>query len=370
METTFAECGAALFLTALFLSAPCSPAGAGTIDTSAGRVQITEVAGGLTEPWGLAFLPDGRFLVTERNGALTLFSTDGADAVAVKGVPQVFDRGQGGLLDVMIPRDFDRSRTVWLTYAKPGGAGAGTALGRGTLSGDGTELQDFTEVFTAPATRGGVHFGSRVVEALDGTLYLTLGERGQGANAQDVTRPEGKVLHMYPDGNPVNPVDGWVPQAHSIGHRNPQGAALDADGALWVVEHGAQGGDEVNRVERGRNYGWPVIAYGINYNGDPLGIGTAADGMEQPVHYWDPSIAPSGLMIHSGAMFPDWRGDMFTGSLKFDYIARLDPDTSYAEERIDAPETARVRDVREGPDGAIWFLSVGQGAVYRMTPAE
>ncbi|HEX9856890.1 MAG TPA: PQQ-dependent sugar dehydrogenase, partial [Paracoccaceae bacterium] len=169
------------------------------------------------------------------------------------------------------------------------------------------------------------------------------------------------------DGQPVSPTPaGTLPGLYSLGHRNPQGAALDAGGQLWVTEHGAEGGDELNRVERGRNYGWPVIAYGQHYGGGKIGIGTANPGMEQPVLYWDPSIAPSGLMIHSGAMFPEWRGDFFTGSLKFNYIARLDPEANYAEERIAAPQTGRVRDVREGPDGAIWFLSVHEGAVFRL----
>lgn len=347
------------------------PAGAqGQLDTNLGAVEITEMAGGLDEPWGIAFLPDGQFLVTERAGRLTLFAATGGEGQRISGVPDVADRGQGGLLDVMIPRNFATSREVWLSYAQADSGGAGTALGMGRLSDDGATLLEFRVVFAAPGTPGGNHFGSRIVEAPDATIYLTTGERGDGPLAQDPARPEGKVLHLNRDGSPATTNPGMLAGVHSLGHRNPQGAALDASGQLWVVEHGAQGGDELNRVTAGANYGWPVIAYGENYGGGKLGIGTAKDGMEQPVMYWDPSIAPSGLMIYQGDLFPQWRGDVFTGSLKFDYLSRLDPQARYAEERITANETGRVRDVVEGPDGAIWFLSVTAGAAYRMAPVQ
>ncbi len=343
---------------------------AGRAETQAGPVAITRMAEGFNEPWGIAFLPDGRFLVTERAGRLTLFPPTGGAGLPVTGVPEVAARGQGGLLDVMIPRDFATSREVWLSYARADGGGAGTALGVARLSGDGTALQDFRVVFAAPGTPGGNHFGSRIVEARDGTIYLTTGERGDGPLAQDPMRPEGKVIHLNRDGSPATRSPGMLPGVLSMGHRNPQGAALDATGQLWVVEHGAQGGDELNLVRSGANYGWPVISYGKDYGGGRIGEGTQKAGMEQPVMYWDPSIAPSGLMIYQGDMFPAWKGDVFTGSLKFDYVSRLDPDAGYAEERISSDETGRVRDVVEGPDGAIWFLSVGEGAVFRMTPVE
>jgi aldose sugar dehydrogenase len=341
----------------------------GRIETSAGPVVVDQMAGGLDEPWGIAFLPDGQFLVTERPGRLMLFPASGGEGQALDGVPEVAERGQGGLLDVMIPRDFATSREVWLSYALADRNGAGTALGVGRLSDDGTALQDFRVVFAAPGTRGGNHFGSRIVEATDGSIFLTMGERGNAPLAQDQMTPQGKVLHFNRDGSPATSNPGMMPGVHSLGHRNPQGAVLDADGQLWVVEHGAQGGDELNRVRQGANYGWPVIAYGEDYGGGKIGEGTARDGMEQPVMYWDPSIAPSGLMFYQGDLFPAWKGDVFTGSLKFDYLSRLDPDTGYAEERISGPETGRVRDVVEGPDGAIWFLSVIEGAVFRMVPA-
>jgi aldose sugar dehydrogenase len=269
---------------------------------------------------------------------------------------------------VMVPRDFDESGAVWLSFSEPQGDGAGTAMGRTRLSDNGA-LIGFQTVFSAPVGgAGGRHFGSRLVEAPDGSIFLTVGERGTPDLSQDPRRAEGKVLHFHADGTPfAATLTGGLPGLHSLGHRNPQGAALDADGQLWVVEHGAQGGDELNRISAGLNYGWPIIAYGKDYDDSKLGIGTSAPGLEQPVHYWDPSIAPSGLMIYNGPMFPEWQGDVFTGSLKFDYIARLDPDTDYAEEPITAPQTGRVRDVRQGPDGSIWFLSVTDGAVYRIS---
>ncbi len=350
-------------------------AGATTLETSVGPVEITRMAAGLDEPWGLAFLPEGGFLVTERDGRLNLYGPQGGTPLAlVDGLPDVAVIGQGGLMDILVPRDFRQSREILLSYATTqDGGGVGTALGVGRLSEDGTRLDGFRMLFQMePGSSGGRHFGSRMVEAPDGTIYLTIGDRGTGMSAQDMSRHEGSVVRLTRDGAPAAGAPlgaGALPELVSKGHRNPQGAALDAEGRLWVVEHGAQGGDELNRVEAGRNYGWPLISFGKDYDDSPIGTGTAAPGLEQPAHFWDPSIAPSGLMIHSGQMFPDWKGDIFTGSLKFDYIARLDPDRNYAEERIEASVTGRVRDVREGPDGAIWFLSVTEGAVFRIALA-
>ncbi|MCA3526806.1 MAG: PQQ-dependent sugar dehydrogenase [Rhodobacter sp.] len=345
------------------------------LDTSAGQVRIEVMATGLEEPWSIGFLPDGRFLVTERDGHLTLFPAGGGAPVGrISGLPQVAAVGQGGLLDVLIPKDFAQSREVLLSYAvaQPGG-GEGTAMGAGRLSEDGTRLEDFRQLFEMrPGSSGGRHFGSRMVETPDGTIFLTIGDRGSEPLAQDLARHEGAVLRLTRTGAAAGKGfgTGALPELYSKGHRNPQGAALDASGRLWVVEHGAQGGDEVNLIGAGRNYGWPVIAYGRDYGGGKIGSGTAAPGLEQPVMYWDPSIAPSGLMVYSGSLFPQWRGDIFTGSLKFDFISRLDPGADFAEERLQAPETGRVRDVRQGPDGAIWFLSVTEGAVFRIVPAS
>lgn len=350
------------------------PAAAQTVlQTSAGPMQISTVATGLDEPWAIGFLPDGQVLVTERDGRLLLLR-DG-QVTDVAGVPDVYASGQGGLLDVMVPRDFAQSREVWLSYASRLDGGAATAVGKGRLSADGTALEGFQTLYTGDAANGGRHFGSRIVEAQDGTVFITTGDRGTGPDglqAQDPARVEGKVIHLNRDGSPATSHDGWRPGLYSMGHRNAQGATLGPDGALWLVEHGAQGGDEVNRVQAGANYGWPVISYGIDYSGDKIGEGQSRDGMEQPLHYWDPSIAPSGLMVYSGALVPDWAGDIFTGSLNTSFISRLDPDTKgatgFAEERIESDETGRVRDVREAPDGSIWFLSVLDGAIYRLAP--
>lgn len=345
------------------------------VQTSAGRMEITAMAEGLDEPWAIAFLPDGAILVTERAGRL--WRIEGRDRKEISGLPKVFAEGQGGLLDVMVPRDFATSREIWLSFARPTQRGAATALGRGKLSEDGTRLEDFKTLFTAEGYRGGRHFGSRIVEAADGTIFLTTGERGtgpKGMQAQDPSRAAGKVIHLNRDGSPATRHEGWKPGVHTLGHRNIQGAALAADGSLLTVEHGAKGGDELNLITEGRNYGWPVITYGVNYNGRKIGEGQDKPGMEQPLHYWDPSIAPSGLMVYSGALVPDWRGDIFTGSLNSDFISRLDPDmpaaSGYAEERIASPETGRVRDIVEGPAGDIWFLSVTEGTLYRMAPAR
>ena len=340
--------------------------------TSAGPVRIETMAEGLDTPWAAAILPDGSFLVTERGGRLLHVAQGVARPVA--GVPEVAARGQGGLLDVMVPRDFAQSREVFLTFARPQKGGASTALTAGRLSADGAALEDVRVLFTAvPASGGGRHFGSRVLEAPDGRLFLTLGDRGRDDTAQNLGNHNGSILRLNRDGsvpadNPFAGTDGAMPEIWTYGHRNPQGATLDAQGTLWAVEHGAQGGDEINRIRKGANYGWPVIAYGRHYSGAKIGAGTEKPGMEQPAFYWDPSIAPSGMAIYSGRLWPDWRGDIFVGSLKFDFIARLEGTPLREAERIETGQTLRVRDVIEAPDGAIWFVSEGNGAVYRMTP--
>lgn len=342
------------------------------LETSAGQVDVTEVVSGLDQPWGMAFLPSGGLLITERDGRL-LFVNDGR-AQSVAGTPDVVADGQGGLLDVMVPRDFASSREVFLSYSKRLAGGTGTALAKGRLSDDGTRLEGVTVIFEmSEGSRGGRHFGSRIVEAPDETLFLTIGDRGNRDSAQDRSVHNGSVIRVtrtgqVPADNPFVGQSGIRPEIWSYGHRNPQGAALDGAGNLWVNEHGARGGDEINRVVRGANYGWPVISYGRHYSGAKIGEGTERAGMEQPRHYWDPSIAPSGLMIYSGKLWPEWEGDIFSGSLKFDYLSRVDGQGRGEVERIEGDETVRVRDVREAPDGSIWIMSVGNGAVYRMTP--
>ena len=342
---------------------------------AAAELRIEPVLADLEEPWAVAFLPDGGLLVSERGGTLIHAGPDGTRR-ELAGVPEVQASGQGGLLDVVVARDFASSRTIFLTYAKPLRGGAATALASARLSADGTTLEDLRDLYVAPDVRGGGrHFGSRVVEAHDGTLFLTIGDRGRDADAQNLASASGSVVRVNRDG--TIPADnprpaGGLPELWSWGHRNAQGAALDADGNLWISEHGARGGDEVNLVRKGLNYGWPVIAYGRHYSGLKIGEGTHKEGMEQPAFYWDPSMAPSGTMVYSGRLWPEWRGHVFVGALQHDYIARLAPDGPEklrAAGGIEGPETARVRDVREGPDGAIWFLSVGNGTLYRVTPA-
>ncbi|KNG93150.1 hypothetical protein ATO11_13815 [Pseudaestuariivita atlantica] len=334
---------------------------------------VEMVADGFDEPWAVALLPDGGFLVTEREGTLWHVGADGT-RTEVKGVPRVRATGQGGLLDVVVARDFESSRRVFLTYAKRQRFNEGTALAVGTLSRGNDRLSEVDTIWEMKrGSGGGFHFGSRVVEAPDGSLFVTVGDRGDRPSAQDLGRHNGSVVRVNRDGtvpsdNPFVGDASALDEIWSYGHRNPQGAALDLDGNLLTVEHGAKGGDEVNRIRKGANYGWPVISYGVHYNGDKIGVGTAQEGMEQPAYYWDPSMAPSGMIVYSGAQWPDWRGDVFIGSLKFDYISVLDGDPMAEVAQIKGPETDRVRDVREAPDGSIWFISVGNGAIYRMTP--
>lgn len=349
-----------------------APGGAFALTSSQGTLTVEEMARGLDTPWSFGFLPDGSVMITERDGRV-LRLADGALS-ELSGVAPVAARGQGGLLDILVPQDFDTSRTLYFTYSKPQGGGAGTAVARARLSDNATALEDWTVIFEiTPGSSGGRHFGSRLVEGRDGYLYVTVGDRGDRPSSQDLARENGSVLRIAKDGsipsdNPFTQTNGARPAIWSWGHRNPQGAALDLDGNLWVVEHGARGGDEVNLVRKGANYGWPVISYGRHYSGAKIGTGTEAEGMEQPAYYWDPSMAPSGMMIYSGKLWPEWRGSIFVGSLKFDYLARLDGNPLREVEQIKGRETARVRDVREAPDGSIWVLSVGRGALYRLSP--
>jgi glucose/arabinose dehydrogenase len=340
---------------------------------AAEAIRAERIMSGLDEPWGLAFLPGGGFLVTERDGRLTAVR-DGA-ATRLSGLPEVEADGQGGLLDVMVPRDFAATREVFLSFSRRQGQGAGTALAAARWDEGADRLTDLRVIFeAAPGFRGGRHFGSRIVEAPDGRLFLTVGDRGEDMSAQDLSNHNGTVVRINRDGsvpadNPFIGQAGARPEIWSYGHRNPQGAALDLDGNLLVAEHGARGGDEINRVRRGANFGWPVISYGRHYSGRAIGEGTARAGMEQPDFFWDPSIAPSGLVVHSGRMFPGWRGNILVGSLNSDFISRLAGSPLAEAERIAGPETGRVRDIREAPDGSVWFLSVGEGAVFRILPA-
>ncbi|MEO8530023.1 MAG: PQQ-dependent sugar dehydrogenase [Deltaproteobacteria bacterium] len=343
------------------------------LETSLGPVTLTKMADGLVEPWSIGFLPDGSFLVTLRGGELRHYEVDGS-FVALGGVPEVVVRDQAGLFDVMVPRDFATSREIFISYAKSALGGSGTALARAILPDGATALEDVKVLFEMkPTVSGFGHYGGRIVEGVGGHIFLTLGERQKFTPAQDLAQHLGKIIRLnrdgsVPDDNPFVGQSGVQPEIWSYGHRNPQGATLDLNGQLWESEHGAMGGDEVNLIAPGQNYGWPVISYGVNYDGSKIGEGQTKDGMEQPEHYWDPSIAPSGIMFYTGKLWPEWTGDIFLGSLKFGFIARLDADQDYAEEQMQSDETGRVRDIREAPDGSIWFLSVAGGAVWKITP--
>jgi glucose/arabinose dehydrogenase len=354
---------------------PAAAADSLTIDE---RFVLSAVSDELENPWGLAFLPDGRMLVTERPGSLRIVATDGSVSEPLANVPEVYARGQGGLLDVALDPDFSANRTVYLSYSEPGDDGAGTAVARARLSDDG--LSDVAVIFRQkPKPDSRRHFGSRLVFAHDGTLFVTLGDRGLGEPAQDLQSHIGKIVRINPDGSvPAdNPFVGRadaLPEIWSYGHRNVQGATLHPDtGQLWTVEHGARGGDEINRPEAGKNYGWPVITYGVDYSGERIGVGTSKPGMEQPVHYWDPSIAPSGMTFYTGDAFPDWRGDLFVGSLKFSYLARLDVEDGKiaGEEKLIEDLDQRVRDVRQGPDGNLYLLTdEDESRILKLEPAS
>jgi aldose sugar dehydrogenase len=338
--------------------------------------RVTDVARGLAHPWGLAFLPDGRMLVTERPGRLRIVEPDGRLSEPLAGVPGIASGGQGGLLDVALSPGFASDRLVYLSYAEPGEGGAGTAVARGRLGARG--LEDVQVVWRQqPKASGTFHWGSRLVFRPDGTLFVTLGDRlSHREAAQDLSVTLGKVVRINADGSvpPDNPFvarAGVRKEIWSYGHRNVQAAALDEQGRLWTVEHGARGGDELNQPQAGRNYGWPVITYGVDYSGARIGVGTARPGMEQPLYYWDPVIAPSGAVFYRGDKFAAWRGDLLVGSLQPGCLVRLRlvDGRVTLEERYTVEPGARVRDVRQGPDGLVYLLvDAAQGRIVRLTP--
>ncbi|MDN2565452.1 PQQ-dependent sugar dehydrogenase [Aquibium sp. A9E412] len=363
----------------LGLAAP--HAAAQTFRSEAVTLEAEILADGLAHPWGLAFLPDGAALVTERPGRLRLFR-DGLLSEPVAGVPPVAATGQGGLLDVAVAGDFARSGTVFLAYAEPGDGGAGTAVARARLvQEDGRpRLDDVRVIYSMPRKTGsGRHFGSRLVVAPDGTLFVTIGDRGEQDRAQDARDAAGSVLRIATDGsvpadNPFRDRADALPELWSIGHRNPQGALWDpVTDALWTVEHGARGGDEVNRPAPGGNYGWPVVSYGRHYSGARIGVGSQAPGYRPPLYHWDPSIAPSDAVVYDGAMFPEWRGDLLVGALKYQLVSRLKRDASGAiigEERLLEGAFGRIRDIDVAPDGSVWLLSdKPDGEIVRLTRA-
>ena len=339
-------------------------------------VRAEVVASNLQNPWAVAFLPEGRFLVTERPGRLRVIEPNGEVGEPVLGLPSIAAQGQGGLLDVLLDTDFVNNSTLYFCFSEPGQVGNSTALAKARLSPDRLRLEDLKIIFTQkPKVVSSAHFGCRIVESQtngksDGMLYLTLGDRySQMNDAQTLNNHHGKIVRIYkdgrvPDSNPFVKRFGALPEIWSYGHRNLQGAVLSTDGSLWTHEHGPQGGDEINLVLPGRNYGWPVITYGENYGGGKIGLGlTSQKGMEQPLHYWVPSIAPSGMVFLSSERYGRaWVGNLFVGSLKFAYLNRVELSQPFGGKAIKEHKLLedlgqRIRDVRQGPDGWLYVLT-------------
>ena len=364
---------------ALWLASIASVPAGETIPTQEVEIVVDVLATGLEHPWGVEPLPDGTLLVTERSGALRMVR-DGNVSPPITGLPEIAVAGQGGLLDIATAADFAESRTVFISYSTRSTSGLGTAIARARLSQDGTALTDVEEIFRMGRFTGvGRHFGSRIAVAQDGSLFFTIGDRGESERAQDMDDHAGAVLRI--DANGAAPADnpyangGGLAELWSKGHRNSQGLDIDPQtGILYSVEHGARGGDEVNRPEPGRNYGWPEISYGRHYSGAEIGVGTAAEGLEQPVHYWDPSIAPGGMAVYRGEMFPEWDGDLLVAALKFQMLVRLDLDDEtgevLSEERLLKGAYGRIRDVRVAPDGAVLMVTdEDDGSILRVSRA-
>lgn len=350
-------------------------------ESEQGTLEVTSITKGLEHPWALAFLPDRQgMLVTERPGNLRVVSADGKLSAPLSGVPKVWAKGQGGLLDVVLSPDFKQDRTVYLSYAEGGGEGdkAGTAVGRGRLSDDLTALKDFKVIFRQePKLSVGNHFGSRLVFDRNGYLFITLGENNDRPTAQDLDKLQGKVVRIYPDGkvpddNPFVGQAGVRPEIWSYGHRNPQGAALNPwTGTLWENEHGPQGGDEINIIERGKNYGWPMATHGINYSGQPIpeAKGESAEGTVAPHHVWEKSPGLSGMAFYDADRFKAWQHNVFIGALVSQELIRLqfDGDRVVHEERLLGELNKRIRDVRQGPDGYLYVLTdEDDGALYKI----
>jgi glucose/arabinose dehydrogenase len=372
-----------LLLAALLLPTRGVLAAPQTFPSSAGDLKVETVAGGLVHPWSLVFLPDGRMLVTERPGRMRIVTRDGKLSPPVANVPRVFAVSQGGLLDVILDRDFARNRTIYFSYAEPFDGGGRTALARAQLDASETpRLVDLTVIYRqhGPASRGN-HFGGRIAQAADGNLFLTNGEHFTDRDlAQTLDNDLGKIVRLTPDGaapkdNPFAGHAGARPEIWSLGHRNPQGLAINpADGKLWEQEHGPMGGDEINLIQPGRNYGWPRVSHGLNYDGTPVGTGKAQmAGMEDPLWHWTPSIAPSGMAFYTGDLFKGWKGSLINGALKFQLIVRLElqGDKVVKEERLLQGLRERIRDVRQGPDGALYLLTDNNaGRILRVTPEK
>ena len=364
-----------LFICA-FVTGLQSPALAQTVQTEKHGFRIVTLVRGLDHPWSLAFLPAGRMLVTERGGRLRIVGKDyKLDPKPVEGLPRIVAAGQGGLFDVVLHPQYDKNGWIYISYNAPGGDGWGTTLARAKL--DGHRLKDFQVLFSMePKTRAVHHFGGRIVFDGKGYVYLTLGDRGEMPRAQKLDDHAGSVIRLHDDGrvpkdNPFVNRAGAKPEKFTLGNRNMQGAALHPQtGELWTHEHGPQGGDEINVMRAGRNYGWPVITYGVNYGiGTRIGEGTSKPGMELPLHVWVPSIAPSGMAFYTGDKFPNWKGNLLVGALRDEMLVRLElnGEKIVREERMIQGRIGRIRDVRVGPDGYIYLLTdEGDGVIARL----
>jgi aldose sugar dehydrogenase len=371
----------AIVCAALLLAAGCSVSDAQVFPSSAGDLTVETVARGLENPWALAFLPDGRVLVTERPGRMRIVAKDGKLSSPLAGVPKVFASGQGGLHDVVLDRRYGENHTIYFCFAEPASGGARTALARARLVDDATpRLEDVKVIFhqDGPLSSGN-HFGCRIAQTADDNLFLTMGDHFSARDqAQNLGNHLGKVVRIRPDGSvpPDNPfvgrAGGAKPEIWSYGHRNSQGLALHpTSGKPWEHEHGPRGGDEINVLAPGKNYGWPVIGYGIDYSGAKIHASTKKDGMEQPVWYWVPSIAPSGMAFTTGDLFPAWRGNLLVGALAGQALVRLELDGEKVvkEERLLQQLRERIRDVRVGPDGALWLVTDNSaGRLLRVAP--
>lgn len=344
---------------------------------------VVVVAEGLVRPWAVEPLPDGSLLVTEKPGRMRIVSGSGELGSPLTGVPEVDARGQGGLLDVALSPAFESDRTIYWSYSEPREGGNGTSVARGVLSSDRSAVEQVRVIFRAqPTYKGTLHYGSRLVFGPDKLLYVTLGERSDRAmrpQAQQLDSHMGKILRIKPDGsapddNPFTGKTGALPEIWTLGQRNVQAAAFDPQGRLWQVEHGPRGGDELNLVKKGANYGWPLVTYGEEYSGAAIpGAVTQRPGYEQPVYYWDPVIAPSGAEFYTRDAFPDWRGSLFVGALRDKRLVRLEleDDRVTGEEHLLTERGKRIRDVRQGHDGALYLVTDEQdGEVWKITPKK
>jgi len=375
-----AALAAAILLAVSFLIATSTRGEEPAFGSSAGELEVRTIARGLVNPWALAFLPDGTMLVTERPGRMRIVTSEGQVSPPLKGVPEVWASGQGGLLDVAIDKSFAQNKTIYFCFAERTDGGGRTAVARAKLDAGNGRLDEVKIIFRqqGPLSSGN-HYGCRIAQADDGNLFVTLGEHFTYRDqAQSLANHLGKVIRIGSDGsvpadNPFASRAGARPEIWSYGHRNAQGLAIHpTSGELWEIEHGPRGGDEVNLIGKGKNYGWPVIGYGIDYSGAKIHDATAKNGMEKPHKYWVPSIAPSGMAFYAGALFPKWNGSLFTGALRGAMLVRLtlNGHAVTSEERLLQNLHERIRDVRQGPDGALWLLTDStNGRVLRVTPA-